>query len=253
MQFVKPGWAAPGGLLARQVQAFTTARHGGFSKDGYASMNLGDHVGDDEPCVLDNRRVLVEEAELPREPLWLTQVHGDRVIHQSDWHPGIEADAIICDAPETPVAILTADCLPILLANRRGDEVAAIHAGWRGLAAGIIANTIAAMTTDANDLVAWIGPGISQANYEVDEAVRDAFVIRDHLATNCFAPNDNDRWQADLKMLAVIALRAIGVRRVTDSGLCSFALGDRFFSHRREAPTGRMASVIQIHATTSAG
>jgi YfiH family protein len=249
MQFVKPGWAAPGGVLARKVQAFTTARTGGASTGAFDSLNFGDHVGDSADAVTENRQRLVAEADLASEPRWLSQVHGNTVVRCDDWAPGIEADAIVCTTPDVPIGILTADCLPILLAASTGDEVAAIHAGWRGLAAGIIERTVEAMQTRPGAVLAWIGPGISQAHYEVDETVRDAFVTRDHLATNCFAPNASGRWQADLKTLAIIALRAQGVRRVTDAGLCSFALADRFFSHRRQAPTGRMASIISIRAS----
>ncbi|MEL7024351.1 MAG: peptidoglycan editing factor PgeF [Pseudomonadota bacterium] len=246
MQLVKPGWVAPGGLLARKVDAFTTARTGGVSADAYASLNLGDHVGDDGHCVARNRELLRAGADIGQPLLWLQQVHGTKVIHADDWTEGVEADAIVSDTPGQPLVIMTADCLPILLASRRGDEVAAVHAGWRGLADGLVANTVAAMKTAASDVVAWIGPSISQLHYEVDETVRDAFVAKDHRATNCFLPNERGRWFADLKTLAVISLRLAGVRRVTDANLCSYQLADRFFSHRREAPCGRMASVIQI-------
>ncbi|MEM6817315.1 MAG: peptidoglycan editing factor PgeF [Pseudomonadota bacterium] len=246
MQLIKPGWAAPGGLLARRVQAFTTSREGGVSEGRYASMNLGDHVGDDPAAVSENREQLIHDAGLPASPLWLNQVHGNHVIADGQWMPGVEADAIISKRQDVTLAILTADCMPILLASAAGDEIAAIHAGWRGLAARIIQNTVAAMSTPASAVVAWIGPAISQAHYEVDDAVREAFITEDHLATNCFAPNERGRWQADLKSLAVIALRSVGVRRITDAGLCSFALDDRFFSHRRSAPTGRMASLIRL-------
>ncbi|MEO1582230.1 MAG: peptidoglycan editing factor PgeF [Pseudomonadota bacterium] len=246
MQLIKPGWAAPGGLLARRVQAFTTSRAGGVSEGPYASMNLGDHVGDAPAAVTENREQLVHDAKLPAPPLWLNQVHGNHVIHDSQWLPGIEADAIISKRADVALAVLTADCLPVLLASTEGDEIGAIHAGWRGLAGNIIQNTVAAMSTPASALVVWIGPGISQVHYEVDDAVREAFITEDHLATNCFAPNERGRWQADLKSLAVIALRSVGVRRITDAGLCSFALDDRFFSHRRSAPTGRMASLIRL-------
>ncbi|MEL7312784.1 MAG: peptidoglycan editing factor PgeF [Pseudomonadota bacterium] len=246
MQLVKPGWAAPGGLLARKVTAFTTARTGGVSAGEYASLNLGNHVGDAPDLVDRNRALLTDQAEITRPLLWLEQVHGTQVIHADDWKPGVEADAIVSDKPQQPLVIMTADCLPILLASRQGSEVAAIHAGWRGLADGVVANTVAMLQTPPQDLVAWIGPSISQPNYEVDETVRDAFVANDHRATNCFLPNARGRWFADLKTLAVIALRSASVRRVTDANLCTYQLADRFFSHRREAPCGRMASVIQI-------
>ena len=246
MHFVMPGWAARGGVLSGRVQAFCTARVGGVSAGAYHSLNLGAHVDDDADAVSENRARVVQEAGISGQPLWLRQVHGSTVIHADDWYPDIEADAIVATRSGPALAILTADCLPVLLASQDGAAVAAAHAGWRGLADGVLGATVAALGVPPRDILAWIGPAISQAHYEVGDEVRERFVGQDHLATNCFVPNARERWQADLKALAMIALRAAGVRRITDAGLCTYALEDQFFSYRRSAPCGRMASVIRV-------
>lgn len=239
-----PPWIAPGGPLAGRVGAASTTRAGGVSAAPFDTLNLGDHVGDDAVSVAANRASLANMLVLPGPPLWLAQVHGARVIEANDWHEGVEADALVAREPGQCAAVLTADCLPVLLAADDGSVVAAAHAGWRGLAAGVLGNTVAAMAHPRDRILAWVGPAISQARYEVGDEVREPFVAADHLATNCFAPNASGRWQADLKLLAVIALRRAGVSRVSDAGRCTHAEPEAFFSHRREAPCGRMATLI---------
>ncbi|MEM7764449.1 MAG: peptidoglycan editing factor PgeF [Pseudomonadota bacterium] len=246
MRVVVPPWAQLGGRLFGLVGALSTERTGGVSQSPYNGLNLGDHVGDMPAAVARNRASLSAEAALPADPRWLTQVHGSDVLDARDWQPNVQADGVVTRDKDQPLAIMTADCLPILLAATDASVVGAVHAGWRGLLDGVVANTIAAMDFAPGRIMAWIGPGISQAAFEVGDEVRDAFVAADHVATNCFVPNDSGRWQADLKMLALLALRECGVQRVTDSGLCTYGDAERFFSHRRSAPCGRMASLIWI-------
>lgn len=246
MRFVTPPWTAPGGVLHEQVGAASTTRHGGASHAPYDSFNLAQHVGDDPQAVAANRRRLADWLELPAAPRWLQQVHGTRVIEAGDWHAGIEADASIARVRGVVLAVMTADCLPLLLAAADGAAVAAVHAGWRGLAAGIIERTLEQLAVAPGDVLAWIGPAISQPAFEVGDEVRDAFVADDHLAVNCFAPNAQARWQADLKMLATLRLRRAGVRRITDRGHCTFRQPEDYFSYRRAHPCGRMASLIWL-------
>ena len=184
---------------------------------------------------------------LPAKPLWLNQVHGATVLSVSDPSFGDappDADALIATKVNDVIAVKTADCLPVLLCSKSGDEIAAAHCGWRGLAAGILANTVAAMTTSPDDLLAWFGPAISQAAYEVGDEVREAFVVADGEAAVCFEANDNGRWQADLYGLARLKLAAAGVTRIFGGGLCTFTDSERFFSYRRELSTGRIISFI---------
>ncbi len=186
-------------------------------------------------------------AELGGEPKWLTQVHGATVLDSSDAAPGkgpLEADAIICSRPGELLAVRTADCLPVLLCSVAGDEIAAVHCGWRGLAAGILANTVRKMQTPAAALLAWFGPAISMAAFEVQDDVRDAFVRVDEQAASCFESNERGRWQADLYALARQKLSSEGVTQIYGGGLCTFTDSDRFFSYRRDGTTGRMISYI---------
>ena len=185
--------------------------------------------------------------ELPAEPHCLTQVHGARVVRwgSADFDAGPpEADAIVADEPGVCCAVRTADCLPILLCAADGTEIAAVHGGWRGLAAGVIAATIAAMSAQPEDIMAWFGPAISQPAYEVGTEVRDAFVAVAPAAAGAFVKNDRGRWQADLYMLAAQSLGLAGITSIYGGGLCTVADQQRFFSYRRDRDTGRMLSFI---------
>ena len=239
-----PPWIGPGGPVEGLVGALSTTRAGGESQGDFAGLNLGDHVGDDADVVARNRLALETQLGLPASPLWLSQVHGADVIEASDWQPGVEADAIVVREQGQCAAILTADCLPVLFAAEDGSVVAAAHAGWRGLAAGVLAHTVRAMDVPPADILAWIGPAISQQHYEVGDEVRSAFVDQDELCGHCFPANASGRWQADLKQLAAITLRRAGVWRVADVERCTFGEPDVFYSHRRSAPTGRTATLI---------
>ena len=185
--------------------------------------------------------------EIPSEPIFLNQVHGADVLKVGD--PAFDsgppdADALISSRANEVIAVRTADCLPVLFCSNEGNEIAAAHCGWRGLVAGVLANTIEAMQTPASDLIAWLGPAISQAAFEVGDDVRDAFTAVDRHAASCFEANERGRWQADLYALAHQQLTRSGVEKVHGGGLCTYTDSTRFFSYRRDGDTGRMVSFI---------
>ncbi|MDN5864338.1 MAG: peptidoglycan editing factor PgeF [Gammaproteobacteria bacterium] len=230
------------------VRAAATTCGGGVSTGRYAGLNLGDHVGDDRDHVSENRRRLRRALGLPAEPRWLSQVHGADVARQGPTAelPQSRADAAVTCEAGVVLAVLTADCLPVLLAAADGSEIGVAHAGWRGLAAGVIEAALAAMSAPPAGLVAWLGPAIGAAHYEVDAAVHDAF--RDSPgAEAAFAPcRRNGHWHCDLVALARARLAAAGVPRVSGGAWDTFAEPDRFFSFRRDGQTGRMASLVWI-------
>ncbi len=238
----RPDWPAP-----PNVRAWVSERAGGVSEGPYASLNLGAHVGDAPAAVEENRRRLGAYAGLPAAPVWLEQVHGARVV-DLDAEPVEPADGAVTGRPGVVCAVLTADCLPVLLCDRDGRRVGAAHAGWRGLSAGVLANAVRRMAVAPESLVAWLGPAIAQGAFEVGEEVRAAFVERDAAAAEHFVPNARGRWQADLYGLARRSLAAAGVRAIHGGGLCTFSAAERFFSHRREAPCGRFASLIWLES-----
>jgi YfiH family protein len=237
---IVPDWPAPA-----HVRAVVTERGGGVSVGRYGSFNLGAHVGDTADAVRENRRRLVRGLELPSEPRWLDQVHGTRIAALDADESG-PADGVVTRSQGVVCAILTADCLPVLLTDRAGTRVGAAHAGWRGLAAGVLPAAVTAMGAPASALLAWLGPAIGPHAYEVGPEVRAAFLARDPAASAAFTPNARGRWQADLYALARLSLAAAGVTAVFGGGLCTATDAERFFSHRREAPCGRMASLIWL-------
>jgi YfiH family protein len=237
---IVPDWPAPA-----HVGALVTERAGGVSVGRYSSFNLAAHVGDTPDAVRENRRRLVRGFELPSEPVWLDQVHGTRIA-DLDSGPSGPADGAVTRRPGVVCPILTADCLPVLLTDRAGTRVGAAHAGWRGLAAGIVPAAVAAMGLPSRDLLAWLGPAIGPKAYEVGDEVRAAFLARDPAASAAFAANAHGRWQADLYSLARLSLAAAGVAAIFGGGFCTATEVERFFSHRREAPCGRMASLIWL-------
>lgn len=237
MKRIEPDWP-----LGQRVGAFATTRHGGVSEGPWAAMNIGINSGDDASAVATNRNRLA--AALPAEPRWLKQVHGTRIVHLADWRPNVEADAAWTDRPGEVVVIQTADCLPILLADRDARLVAGVHGGWRSLAGGIVSETLAALPVDGSELVAWIGPGICGRCYQVGGDVREAFGEVDPALLAAFEP-DGDRWRADLEWIAAHQLRESGVA-VFDCGRCTYEETGDFYSFRREGRTGRMASVVWL-------
>lgn len=239
LDLIRPDWPAP-----PNVVAIATTRAGGASVGEFASLNLGAHVGDEPASVSENRRCLLAGAKLPSEPKWLTQIHGTTVIDASGAIDAPQADAAWCRAPGIVCAVLTADCLPVLFSSADGTVVAAAHAGWRGLKAGVLENTVASMAARRGELLAWLGPGISQAHYEVGAEVREEFVAGDAAAAAAFEQNTAGRWQADLFALARLRLQKIGVERVFGADYCTATDSQRFFSYRRDGQCGRQAALI---------
>lgn len=240
---IRPDWPAPA-----NVRAFVTTRMGGVSTGPYASLNLSDGTEDAPENIAANRRLLCEALELPAEPLWLRQVHGREVRRADEPAPagGPRADAAWTDRSGPVCAVLVADCLPVLLCDREGECVAAVHAGWRGLAAGIVEAAVAALPVEPDRLAAWLGPAISRRAFEIGPEVRERLLDGDPGATACFARGSGDRWQADLYGLAGRRLTAAGVASVTGGGSCTHQQSEWFYSHRRDGPTGRMAAVVYL-------
>ncbi len=216
-----------------------------MSRGPYASLNLGTQVGDDPGLVAGNRRVLAADLELPEEPCWLEQVHGATVVDLDIESPGA-ADGAVTSTAERVCAVLTADCLPVLFSSTVAARIGVAHAGWRGLASGVLPAAVAAMGGDPNDLLVWLGPAIEPAAYEVGAEVRAVFVAADPDADACFSPNAKGRWQADLYGLARRSLAAAGVSAIYGGNFCTYTETERFYSHRREAPCGRMATLIWL-------
>lgn len=239
--WIDPDWPAP-----PHVRALATTRRGGFSAGPFAGLNLATHVDDDPHVVERNRQWLREAAGLPAEPMWLQQVHGTDVWRGGPSQAPPTADASIATSKRQVCAILTADCLPVLFCDTAGTVVAAAHAGWRGLVGGVLAATVESMQVPASQLLAWLGPAIEPAAFEVGGEVRDRFVARDARHSQAFQKNERHRWQADIYALARGELRALGVERVHGGGFGTFADATRFYSYRREKRTGRMATLIWI-------
>lgn len=225
------------------MRALITTRSGGVSTGKFASLNLSMRVGDDPQCVASNRAIL--RACLPSEPAWVKQVHGTAVIEAARAAPDAEADGVVAHHTGMVCAVMTADCLPVLLTDRAGKSVGIAHAGWRGLAGGIVENVVLAMDEPPRDLIAYVGPGIGARCYEVGEDVRKAFVDRDPAAARSFAPRQNGKYLVDLFGLARQRLAAAGVAEVHGGKFCT-ASEERFFSFRRDRTTGRMASLIWL-------
>ncbi len=236
-EFIRPDWPAP-----THVHALITTRSGGVSSGPYANLNLGDHVGDDPATVAENRRRL--RAALPADPVWLRQVHGKRCVDAAQTTTDNEADAAWTNVPGTVCAVLTADCLPILLCDDRGTVVAAAHAGWRGLAAGVIEATVRSMNTPGERLMAWLGPAIGPQHFEVGDEVRACFAAHDPQANAAFVPQGGGKWRCDLYQLARQRLNALGISRIAGADFCTVRDAGRFYSYRRDGVTGRMASLI---------
>ena len=237
--WIIPDWPAPA-----RVRALITTRSGGVSTGAFASMNLGQRVDDDQQSVRTNRASLRDL--LPAEPKWLLQVHGVDVVDADKLQHPVKADAAVAHNPGSVCAVMVADCLPVLLTDRAGSVVAAAHAGWRGLAAGVLENTVRAMGTASDELLAFLGPAIGPTAFEVGADVRDAFLARNADAASAFVARDPGKWRADLFALARQRLRAIGVTHIHGGGLCTYSDPQRFFSHRRDKTTGRMAALIWL-------
>ena len=244
--WIVPDWHAPA-----RVNSLVTTRNGGSSVGPYASLNLGLRAGDNPEAVHANRREL--RAWLPADPAWLRQVHGARVVSADAAGDNPEADASVTRTPGTVCAVMIADCLPVLLCDRAGSVVGAAHAGWRGLLAGVIENTVRAMDAAPDELIAYLGPAIGPDAFEVGPDVRDGFVAHDPAAGAAFTPHREGKWLADLFALARQRLAGCGVRHVAGGGVCTYRDPARFFSYRRDKSTGRMAALVWLGTARARG
>jgi len=236
--FLVPDWPAPS-----NVHALVTTRNGGVSTGPWAHLNLATHVGDDIAHVTANRAWLRVQANLPNEPAWLEQIHGTDCVIAENTGPNCTADASVSFAAKHVCAVLTADCLPVLFCTRDGKTVAAAHAGWRGLLAGVLENTVRSMRALPADILVWLGPAIGPQQFEVGEEVRAAFIEHARVSSAAFVPHGN-KWLADIYALARLRLQDIGIAEIYGGDFCTVTDSARFFSYRREGVTGRMASLI---------
>lgn len=233
-------WPAP-----RNIRTASTLRSGGVSQPPFDSLNLGVHVGDVPKAVQANRQRLAEALRLPSPPCWLNQVHGSAVVEADRWSQPPTADACIARRPGKVCVVMTADCLPVLFCSHEGDRVAAAHAGWRGLAGGVLASTVSSLGLPGAQLLAWLGPAIGPRAFEVGDEVRIAFTSKDAAAAHAFHPSHRaGHWLADLYLLARQELARLGVQAVYGGGDCTYSDEERFFSFRRDGQCGRMASLI---------
>ena len=225
----------------------TTTRLGGVSKSPFNSLNLAHHVGDDPDSVKTNREILRRDWLIPSEPYWLNQTHSTDVIEIDDKTIERDGDAAWTCQQETVCAVMTADCLPLLLYQGNPDRVAAIHAGWRGLEAGVIENTVAAMSDNPESIQAWLGPAIGPSSFEVGSEVREAFIGNDKGCVDCFRPSTNDgKYMANIYHLAKRRLNALGITEITGGDYCTVLDQELFYSYRRDGQTGRMATLIWL-------
>lgn len=242
--WIVPDWPAP-----CNVKALFTTRNGGAGSKPYATLNLGDHVGDD-PLIVEQNRALLRRL-LPNDPRWLKQVHSTIAlsIDRGDWRTPVEGDAAFSRRPGNVGAVLAADCLPVLLCDRAGTVVGVIHAGWRGMAAGVIERAVSALGAVSTPIIAWLGPAIGPNYFEVGEEVRRAFISYDKRAAAAFLPHNlhrDGKWFADIFLLARQRLANVGVTEVFGGSECTFSDPERFFSYRRDGNTGRMAGLIWL-------
>jgi polyphenol oxidase len=255
VQVLVPEWPAP-----PRVRAAFTLRGGGVSAPPFDSLNVGVHVGDDTAAAIQNRERVRRHLRLPAEPHWIEQVHGTDVLDLdaapdttlATWGAGhaaaprATADAVLTRRAGQVCVVQVADCLPVLFAARDASAIAAAHAGWRGLAAGVLEATVSALAVDPARLVAWFGPAIGRAHFEVGDEVRAAFLTRDPGAATAFTRNPGGRWQCDLGALAHRRLAALGVTAVFRGDSCTYADRTRFFSYRRDGRCGRMAALVWL-------
>ena len=240
--WITPNWPAP-----LNVRALCTTRSGGISSGPYASFNLGDHVGDKPHIVNQNRARLLKD--LPNEPKWLNQVHGSTPIWVDNNTNILKGDAALSRTRNIVCAILTADCLPVFLCDKTGTTVGIVHAGWRGLAAGVIEQTITEMKKECSHIMAYLGPAIGPDYFEVGEEVRHSFIQQDKMSAPAFTPYNgvnSKKWLADIFLLARQRLAAAGVTKVYSNEECTYSNSDKFYSYRRDGDTGGMASLIWL-------
>ena len=241
-QVLVPEWNAP-----PAVRSAFTLRGGGVSDGPFDSLNLGAHVGDRPEAVAENRRRVRERLALPAEPAWLEQVHGTRVADLDSAGEGARsADAVITRTAGMVCAVQVADCMPVLFAASDASAVGVAHAGWRGLAAGVLEETVSRLGVPPSELLAWLGPAISARHFEVGEEVRTAFLARDPASGGAFSANPRGRWQCDLAALARRRLAALGLTAISGGTWCTYGDSARFYSFRRDGRCGRMAALIWV-------
>jgi YfiH family protein len=257
-------WITPTWPAALQVKALTTLRTGGVSAKPFDSFNLAEHVDDDPSAVKENRSLLRTLAKLPQEPCWINQVHGTTVLNLADYPSSTitssivpTADASICINANHISVVLTADCLPILLCDQKGTRVAAVHAGWRGLAAGILQKTVESLDCDPKNLMAWLGPAIGPQVFEVGKDVKEAFNMAEDpsafkakaiATTSTTDASTTEKWLANLYTLARLRLQHLGISQIYGGEFCTFTEKDKFYSFRRSNPTGRQATLIWLES-----
>ncbi len=243
MQFIQPNWHAP-----VNIKAYSTTRQGGVSLPPFASFNLGDHVGDDPIAVTRNRELLCQHFGFASMPVFLNQTHSTNVLNLALEKTDRNADAVYTNVQNQVCIIMTADCLPVLLCNQAGTEVAAIHAGWRGLANGILENTVLKFQSAPKDIIAWLAPAISQKAFQVGTEIREIFMQKDPRAKFAFIadPHCSTKYFADLYLLAKQRLNNLGIHKISGGNYCTFSDKEKFFSYRRDKQTGRTASFIWI-------
>ena len=248
--WIAPEWPAPPG-----VRAITTTRSGGESRTPYASFNLGAGTGDTPDAVARNRERLRAALDLEHEPCWLDQVHGANVVRAARYDRPPRADACVGEPGSPPCVVLTADCLPVVLCDVSGTRIGVAHAGWRGLANGVVARCVDFMDRPGRELLAWLGPAIGQASYEVGPEVRDACLAAAPGARAAFAPSPArpGHWLANLGAIATAQLESAGVGRIYGGGFCTWRDSARFFSYRRDGTTGRFATLAWIRTTPPDG
>ncbi len=239
IKYLIPQWGAP-----NSVQAIFTTRRGGVSKGAHESLNLSYAVGDENKHVSCNRALI--KKSLPSAPIWVRQVHGSKLVQAEYSEPTTEADALYTQQQRTVCGIMTADCLPVLITTTSGDEVAVAHAGWRGLAGGILENTVRRFSATSKNLIVQLGPAISQKNYEVKEDLLQRFLELDHEYQQYFLPGHSGQYFADLYGIAKHQLKQLNVNQIHGGNHCTFEQSHYFFSHRRSQPTGRMAAMIWL-------
>lgn len=244
MEMIIPNWPAP-----NHVKAFASTRVGGMSVGSYQGLNIGAHVGDDIQTVESNRQWLAEQSNMPSNPIWLNQTHSTRVEEvNSPTQQVLDCDGVFTTTAGVVCSAMTADCLPVLLTNSAGDQVAAVHAGWRGLASGIVENALAKFDGQS-DMMAWVGPAIGRHAFEVGQDVLDAFLSFDPKAIDAFSKREEKgKWLADMNLLVTQRLNRAGVDLVYCSDICTYTDEQRFFSYRRDGVTGRQASFIWLES-----
>lgn len=243
MNAIYPDWQAP-----KNIKALMTVRTGGVSLPPFDSFNLGDHVCDDPKAVQQNRSLLVDKFDLPHPPLFLTQTHSTKVIELPFTGSNVEADAVYTQQANQVCLVMTADCLPVLFFNKEGTEVAAAHAGWRGLCDGILEETVSKFKCPTSDIIAWLGPAIGPTAFQVGEEIIEQFCAFDSNAKLAFRPDltTSGKFLGNLYQLATQRLNKLGITEISGGGHCTYTEQDKFFSYRRDKKTGRMASLIWI-------